>query len=162
MSFGNSRSTPSRIKAGGRRVCSPLWPESSALAARPGLSLLGRKAGKERSEASDTNTVQCVLLPHNPRLCHLFTYRQLMETSCSPALYMSLPVCVLSHFSRVGLFTTPWTAAHWAPLSMGFSRQQYWSGLPCPPPGDLPHSGIEPESLMSPALAGRFFITSTI
>lgn len=86
MSFGNSRSTPSRIKAGGRRVCSPLWPESSALAARPGLSLLGRKAGKERSEASDTNTVQCVLLPHNPRLCHLFTYRQLMETSCSPAL----------------------------------------------------------------------------
>ena len=48
------------------------------------------------------------------------------------------------------------------PLSMGFSRLEYWSGLPCPPPGDLPHQGIQPVSLMSPALAGRFFITSTI
>ena len=46
-----------------------------------------------------------------------------------------------------------------APLSMGFSRQEYWSGLPCPPPGDL-HPGMAPESLMSPALAGGFFTTS--
>ena len=45
-------------------------------------------------------------------------------------------------------------------LSMGFSRQEYWSGLPFPPPGDLPNAGIEPTSLMSSALAGRFFITS--
>jgi len=44
---------------------------------------------------------------------------------------------------------------------MGFSRQEYWSGLPCPPPGDLPDPRIEPEALMSPALAGRFFTTST-
>ena len=43
---------------------------------------------------------------------------------------------------------------------MGFSRDEYWSGLPCPPPGDLPNPGIEPESLMFPALAGRFFTTS--
>ena len=43
---------------------------------------------------------------------------------------------------------------------MGFSRQEYWSGLPCPPPGDLLDSGIEPKSLMSPALAGGFFTTS--
>ena len=43
---------------------------------------------------------------------------------------------------------------------MGFSRQEYWSGLPCPPPGDLPNPGMEPASLMSPALAGGFFITS--
>ena len=43
---------------------------------------------------------------------------------------------------------------------MGFSRQEYWSGLPCPPPGDLPNPGIEPVSLTSPALAGRFFTTS--
>ena len=42
---------------------------------------------------------------------------------------------------------TPWTVAGQAPLSMGFSRQEYWSGLPCPPPGDLPNSGIEPGSL---------------
>ena len=48
-----------------------------------------------------------------------------------------------------------------APLSMGFSRQEYWSGLPCPSPGDLPHPGINPTSLTSPALAGGFFTTST-
>ena len=54
-----------------------------------------------------------------------------------------------------------WTKALHAPLSMGFSRQEYWSGLPCPPPGDLPDLGIEPESLMSSALGGGFFITST-
>ena len=48
----------------------------------------------------------------------------------------------------------------WTPLSMGFSRQEYWSGLPCPPPEDLPGPGIEPVSLMSPALAGGFFTTS--
>ena len=46
-------------------------------------------------------------------------------------------------------------------LSMGFSRQEYWSGLPFPPPGDLPDPGIEPKSLISPALGGRFFTTST-
>ena len=51
--------------------------------------------------------------------------------------------------------------AHQAPLSMGFFRHEYRSGLPCPPPGDLPNSGIEPASLTSPALAGRFFTTST-
>ena len=50
----------------------------------------------------------------------------------------------------------PWTAAHQAPLSLGFSRQEYWAGLPFPSPGDLPHPGIEP---VSPALAGIFFTT---
>ena len=52
---------------------------------------------------------------------------------------------------------TPWTVACQAPLFMGFSRLEYWSGLPCPPPGDLPDPGIKPVSLPSPALAGRFF-----
>ena len=51
-------------------------------------------------------------------------------------------VCVLSHFIRVQLIVTLWTVAHQAPLSMGFFRQEYWSGLPCPPPGELPVSGI--------------------
>ena len=55
-------------------------------------------------------------------------------------------VCTLSHFSRVRLFATPWTTAHQAPPSMGFSRQEYWSGLPFPSPGDLPYPGIEPWS----------------
>ena len=48
--------------------------------------------------------------------------------------------------SHVRLFVTAWTAARQAALSMGFSRQEYWSGLPCPPPGDLPDPGIEPAS----------------
>ena len=68
--------------------------------------------------------------------------------------------CVLGHFSRVRLCVTPWTIARQAPLSMGFSRQEFWNGLPCPPPGDLPNLGIEPMSLTSPALAGGFFTTS--
>ena len=62
--------------------------------------------------------------------------------------------------SHVQFFVTPWTVAHQAPLSMGSSGQEYWSGLPCPPPGDLPDPGIEPASLLSPALAGKFFTTS--
>ena len=60
----------------------------------------------------------------------------------------------------VGLFVTPGTVAHQDPLSMGFSRQEYWSGLSCPPPGDLPNPEIKPPSLMSLALAGGFFATS--
>ena len=55
----------------------------------------------------------------------------------------------------------PWTSALQAPLSTGFSRQESWGGLPRPPPRDLPNPGIKPASLMSPALAGRFFTTST-
>ena len=57
-------------------------------------------------------------------------------------------------------FATPWTVAHQAPLSMGFSRQEYWSGLPCPAPGDLPDPGIELTSLGSPALGGGFLTTA--
>ena len=78
-------------------------------------------------------------------------------------LYLHLPigpmakhtmcVCVLSH---VLLFTTPGTIAHQVPPSLVFSRQEYWSGLPCPFPGDLPDPGIES---VSPTLAGRFFTT---
>ena len=67
---------------------------------------------------------------------------------------------MLSHFSGVRFFVTLWTAAHQAPLLMGFSRQEYWSGLPFPSPGDLPDPVIELLSPMSPALAGRFFATS--
>ena len=66
-----------------------------------------------------------------------------------------------SRFS-VPLVETPSRVAFQAPLSMGFSRQEYWTGLPCPPPGDLPDAGIEPTFLMSPALAASFFTTSSI
>ena len=64
---------------------------------------------------------------------------------------------VLSHFSHVRLFATPWTIALQTPLSVGVSRQEYWGGLPCPPLENLPHPGTESESFMSPAWAGRFF-----
>ena len=67
--------------------------------------------------------------------------------------------CILSCFSRVRLFATLCTVPHHAPLSMAFSRQEYWSGLPFPSPGDPPDPRIETESLMSPALAGSFFST---
>ena len=60
---------------------------------------------------------------------------------------------MLSHFSRVRLFVTLWIAARQAPLSMGFFRQEYWSGLPCPPPGDLPDSEIKPTSKMALVLS---------
>ena len=74
-------------------------------------------------------------------------------------LIMATCMHVLSRFSRVRLLATLWTVAHQAPLSLGFSRQEYQSGLPCPPPGDLPDPGIEPRSLTSPALAGGIFTT---
>ena len=66
-------------------------------------------------------------------------------------------MCVLSCFSPVQLCATLWTVAHQAPLSMGFSKQKYWSRLPCSPRGSLPDPEIESLSLMSPALAGGFF-----
>ena len=71
------------------------------------------------------------------------------------SVYVS--VCLCQSLSRVRLFVTPWTAACQAPLSVEFSRQEYWSGLPFPSTGDLPNQEIEPVSLASPALGGRFF-----
>ena len=67
-------------------------------------------------------------------------------------------VYMLSH---VLFFSTPWTVAHKARLSLEFSRQEYWSGLPFSTPGDLANHGIEPASLESSTLAGRFFTIST-
>ena len=71
---------------------------------------------------------------------------------------MRVPAQLLSH---VRLFATSWTVAGQAPLSMGFSRQEYWSELAFSPPGDLPDPGIKPTSLTSPALTAGFFTTST-
>ena len=68
-------------------------------------------------------------------------------------------MCVLS---RVQLFATPWTLAHQAPLSMEFPRQEYWSGLPLPSPGDLSHPGIEPVSLPFPELVGGCFTSEPL
>ena len=67
--------------------------------------------------------------------------------------------CVLSH---VPLFVTQWTVVSQSPLSIEFSRHEYWSGLPFPTPGDLPDPGVTPASLVSPALAGGFFTTAPL
>ena len=72
--------------------------------------------------------------------------------------YVTIRVFMLSLYS-LQLFATPRTVAHQALLSMGVSRQEYWTGLPCPSPGNLPNPGIEPASLTSSVLADRFFTT---
>ena len=104
---------------------------------------------------------RCSLLEKSPKYLKV-------QSRCIPSLldYLFLVsndlACVPSHFSHVWLFATLWTVAHLAPLSIGFPRYEYWSGLPCTSPGDLHNSGIEPESVASPALADRFFTTSAI
>ena len=82
----------------------------------------------------------------------------MQETYCILNLYVC--ACMLSCFSHVQLFAALWTVVHQTPLSMEFSRQEYWSRLPYSPPGDLRGPGIVPASLMTPALAGDFFTTS--
>ena len=71
-------------------------------------------------------------------------------------VYIESIVVVVKQLSSVQLFATPWTVAHWAPLSMEFPRQEYWSGLPFPPPGVLANTGIKPAFLVSLALHADF------
>ena len=90
---------------------------------------------------------KCVILMCE-KCVRLFSYSELCK-ECKG-------VKTVSHSVVSNSFQTPWIVAHQAPLSMGFSRQEYWRGLPFPSPGDLPNPGIEP---VSPMLAGRFFST---
>ena len=76
------------------------------------------------------------------------------------SVVMIMWVCACCLFSHVWLHETLWTVAHQAPLSMGISMHEYWIGLPCPSPGDLPDLGIVSVALTSPALAGKFFTSS--
>ena len=93
---------------------------------------------------------------------HSFINRHSVASSCKMNNAAVNMVCtyVLSRFSHVRLLMMLGNVARQAPLSMRFSRQEYWSGLPFPPPGDLPDPGIEPESFRSPALTEGFFTTS--
>ena len=80
---------------------------------------------------------------HTHTLEHTYTHTDTL----SPAVFLRLsPSAVLRRFSHVRFFPTSWTVAHQAPLSMGFSRQEYWSGLLFTSPGDLLDPGVEPES----------------
>ena len=106
-------------------------------------------------------SVRCGLSVH---LSHLsvFLFCTNRIKSLSSEMILLVPVCaVLSRFSRVRLFATLWTVAHQAPLTMRFSRQEYWSEQSCSPPGGLPDPGTEPKSLTSPALSGGLFTPST-
>ena len=84
------------------------------------------------------------LLPRTPPPHHSAYLCILWSCLCQvkPVVNVQRTCSVLSHFSRVQLFATLWIVAHQAPLTMGFSRQEYWTGLPCPSPGDLPDLGI--------------------
>ena len=95
----------------------------------------------------------CVTLGKLPNLSVLQFLHWSKEENCA---------CVLSCFSHFWLCVNLWTVALQTPLSLGFFRPVYQREFPCSSPGDLPHPGIEPPSLMSPALAGKFFTTSTI
>ena len=86
--------------------------------------------------------------------------RTIRSVNDQKVLHGAVCCAVLSCLSRVPLSATSWTRAHQAPLSMGFSRQEYWSGLPCPPPGDLPDPGIEPASSVAPALQADSLLLS--
>ena len=88
-------------------------------------------------------------------------YPSILKNKCAHWNDNSIYACMPSRFSHVRLFAALWTVARQVSLSIGLSRQEQWSGLPSPSPGDLPHPGIELISLTSPALAGRFFTTVT-
>ena len=96
------------------------------------------------------------------QLCGRQNYRNLISKVCRLSLsFLLIHACILSRYSHVLLFVTLWTVARQTPLSMGFSRPEYWNGLLFPPPGDFSELGIKPASLMSPALASGFFTIST-
>ena len=99
-----------------------------------GLTILNRVKGKDILQFCDSK------FHWNSRL------QKVIENSC---YWFTVFACVLSHFGHVQYFATLWLVAHQAPMSMGFSRQEYWSGFSLPSPGDLPDPGIEP---MSPVL----------
>ena len=93
----------------------------------------------------------------NSSFSHVIRFASVIQFSKHPPVYSSSGcACVLS---RVPLFAIPWTIPHQAPLSMGFSRQEFWSGLLFPSPGSFPDPGIKPMSPESPTLAGGFFTT---
>ena len=95
----------------------------------------------------------CVCVCVRARVCVCVCARACMGGVCVCVCMYGVCVCVcvcvclgVGGLSRIQLFATPWTVAHQAPLSMGFSRQGYWSGLPFPPPWDLPDPELQPVS----------------
>ena len=105
----------------------------------------------------------CFRLFDDVRKYQFYIVKQKKDYKAANILFTILYIKItsmLSHFSHVQLFATPWTIAHQAPLSMGFSKQEQWSGLPCPPPGDFSDPGIEPASPGFPALQADSLLLS--
>ena len=134
------------------------------------LALLSAARGPDQNERTFSRSQGVILAqPWNPDQTPVTQAHQLVvrllpkgwkQLSKASRGVKVICIYVLSRFSRVWLFPTSWTVAHQVPLSMGFSRQEYWNGLPCFRPGELPDPGVEPAFLMSPVLAGRFFTSS--
>ena len=133
----------------------PRWPCPNVW-----LSLLspGSSDSNCGSTWSESGLCPCWLMVAGQMAIFFWMFVSLLPMWSCVCVNVWVHMCWLSCFSRVRLFVTPWTAARQAPLSIGFSRQEYWSGLPCPPPGGLSDPGTEPTSHVS-SLAGRFFTT---
>ena len=100
------------------------------------------------------------IVVYEDKLIEVSMFLEKLKECLSVSTCQLFPACVLNCFSLVQLFRNLWTVDCQAPLSMGFSRQEYWSGLPCPPPGDLPNQVMEPAphiSCIREKLAGQFF-----
>ena len=117
---------------------------------------------KGSSRPRDQTPVTCITngLLHCRQILYWLSHQESLKRINWIHTHNPVHPSMLSHFSHVQLFETLWNVAHQAPLSMGFPRQEYWSGLTCPPLEDLPDPGIKPVSLTSPSLADRFFMTS--
>ena len=94
-----------------------------------------------------------------PKLDRVLNF-QYLQCSVLAFLFKTSIACIYAYMHIVASIVSLWTVARQAPLSMGFSRQEYWSGLPVPPPEDLPKPRIKPTSLISTALVDRFLTTS--
>ena len=118
-------------------------------------TLLSNCQKPERESSSDSS---CLRDPEQPQQ-HIY-HQKARRSECQKKDYQpKKKVKKVKLLSHVRLFATPWTVAHQAPLSMEFSRQEYWSGLSFAFPGNLPNPGIKPTSLASPVLSDGFFTT---
>ena len=144
--------TPARESVAPTR---PHWNHGSKMAIPNGSELTAAPRSHQGHES--TQQGKMLTLPHSSYSESVLSSVLIFSIALEPC-YVCVCVCVhaLSHFSRVWLFVTPWTVAHQAALSMGFSKQEYWSGLPCSLPGDIPDLGIK-LTAQSPALAGHYY-----
>ena len=124
------------------------WPQGIIPASVSTLKTLPYPTGLARYATAYSYTEQS-------RTVLLLDFKSFLHLILSPSRLLC--ACLLNCFSCVLRFATLWTVACQAPLSMGLSRQEYWRGLPCPSPGNLPNPGIELMSLISPELADELF-----